>query len=108
MLLPNLGGVCPESGPPNRVAIMPPPPSTGLTLTPHSPWVWHVRRDGKRLGTVSGDSVVGYTAADINGCSISRGHVSAEAALHAWTSPSDGQSSVTYPPGAFTMSDHVL
>ena len=75
---------------------------TGITLTPHSPWVWHVSHDDKRLGTVSGDSVDGFTARDINHRSIGHGYVSAEAAMQAWAGPHDGRSSVTYPPGAFT------
>ena len=73
----------------------------GITLTPHSPWVWHVSHDDKRLGTVSGDSVDGFTARDVNHRSIGHGYVSAEAAMQAWAGPHDGRSSVTYPPGAF-------
>jgi len=61
-----------------------PPRNTGITLTQHSPWVWQVSRDGKRLGTVSGDSVAGFTARDIHYDSIGRGYVSAEAATQAW------------------------
>jgi hypothetical protein len=77
----------------------------GITLTPHSPWVWHVSHDDKRLGTVSGDSVDGFTARDVNHRSIGHGYVSAEAAMQAWAGSHDGRSPVTYPPGAFT---HVL
>jgi hypothetical protein len=84
---------------------MQPPPKTAITLTPHSPWVWHVSHDDKRVGTVSGDSVDGFTARDINHRSIGHGYVSAQAAMQAWAGPHDGRSSVTYPPGAFT---HVL
>ena len=61
-----------------------PPLNTGITLTQHSPWVWQVSRDGRRLGTVSGDSVAGFTARDIHYNSIGRGYVSAEAAMQAW------------------------
>ena len=61
-----------------------PPRNTGITLTQHSPWVWQVSRGGKRLGTVSGDSVAGFTARDIHYHSIGRGYVSAEAAIQAW------------------------
>ena len=93
----------PQTGPPNRVRNMQPTLKTGITLTPHSPWVWHVSRAGKRLGTVSGDSVDGFTARDINSRSIGRGYVSAEAAKQAWTGPHDGRASVTYPPGASTV-----
>ena len=100
---PSLARV-PQSGPPNRVRTMQPPPKTDITLTPHSPWVWHVSRADKRLGTVSGDSVAGFTASDINSRSIGHGYVSAEAAKEAWTGPpTGGQSGVTYPPGATTV-----
>jgi hypothetical protein len=81
------------------------PLKSDITLTPHSPWVWHVHHDDERVGTVSGDSVDGFTARDINHRSIGHGYVSAEAAMQAWAGPRDGQPSVTYPPGAFT---HVL
>ena len=60
------------------------PVTTGITLTQHSPWVWQVSRDGKRLGTVSGDSVAGFIARDIHHDSIGRGYVSVEAAIQAW------------------------
>ena len=60
------------------------PVTAGITLTQHSPWVWQVSRDGKRLGTVSGDSVSGFTARNIDYESIGRGYVSAEAAKQAW------------------------
>jgi len=63
--------------------------STGITLTQHSPWVWHARRDGKRVGTVSGDSVAGFTARDIHHNSMGRGYVSAEAAKQAWAADRD-------------------
>ena len=59
------------------------PLNTGITLTQYSPWVWHASRDGKRLGTVSGDSVVGFIARDMEHHSIGR-YVSAEAARQAW------------------------
>jgi hypothetical protein len=64
--------------------MMQPPHSSGITLAQHSPWVWHVHRDGRRVGTVSGDSVAGFTARDIHYNSIGRGYVSAEAAMQAW------------------------
>ena len=79
-----------------------PPDAAAITLTPHSPWVWHVSHDDQRLGTVSGDGVDGFTARDINSRSIGHGYVSAEAAMQAWAGPHAGRSSVTYPPGAFT------
>jgi hypothetical protein len=65
------------------------PLNTGITLTQHSPWVWHVSRDGKRVGTVSGDRVVGFTARDIHYDSIGRGYVSVEAAIQAWNPVTD-------------------
>ena len=64
--------------------MMQPPLNKGITLAQHSPWVWHVSRDGKRVGTVSGDSVVGFTAKDIHYNSIGRCYASAEAAVQAW------------------------
>jgi hypothetical protein len=76
---------------------------TAITLTPHSPWVWHVTHEDERLGTVSGDGLDGFTAMDINHRSIGHGYVSAEAAMQAWVGPHEGRSSVTYPPGAFTQ-----
>lgn len=83
---------------------MQPPPKTDITLTPHSTWVWHVSRAGERLGTVSGDRLGGFTARDLNNRSIGHDYVSAEAAIQAWTDPPvGGQSSATYPPGAFTI-----
>jgi hypothetical protein len=83
---------------------MQPTLKTAITLTPHSPWVSHVYLHGKRVGTVSGDGVDGYTARDINHRSIGRGYVSAEAAKQAWTGPPvGGHPSVTYPPGASTV-----
>ena len=85
---------------------MQPPLKTGITLTPHSPWVWHVSRAGKRLGTVNGDSVDGFTARDNDHRSIGRGYVSAEAAMQAWASPLDGKPSLTHAPGVSLMSDN--
>ena len=70
--------------------MMQPPLSAGITLTQYSPWVWHARREGKPVGTVSGDSVDGFTARDIHYNSIGRGYVSAEAAKQAWVPVMDG------------------
>jgi hypothetical protein len=81
---------------------MQPPHKTDITLTEHSPWVWHVYLHGEHVGTVSGDGVDGFTARDIGHRSIGHGYECAEAAMQAWADPHDGQSSVTYPPGAFT------
>jgi hypothetical protein len=80
---------------------MQPHDKAGITLTEHSPWVWHAYLHGEHVGTVSGDGVDGFTARDIDQRSIGHGYVSAEAAMQAWADPPDGQSSVTYPPGAF-------
>ena len=88
-----------------ELTIMQPPETTDVTMTPHSPWVWHVSRAGKRLGTVSGDAVVGFTARDINHHSIGHGYLSAEAAMQAWAGTSDGRPPSTYPPGAFTVTE---
>ena len=82
---------------------MQPPDRTGITLTEHSPWVWHAYLRGEHVGTVSCDGVDGFTARDMDHRSIGHGYVSAEAAMRAWADPPDGQSSVTYPPGAFTQ-----
>ena len=60
-----------------------PPVNAGMTFTQPSPWVWRVSLDGKRVGTVYGDGVVGFTARDINFHSIGRGYVSADAAMQA-------------------------
>ena len=82
---------------------MQPPDRTDITLIPHSPWVWHVYLHGEHVGTISGDGVDGFTARDIDHRSIGHGYLSAEAAMQAWADPHDDQSSVTYPPGAFTQ-----
>jgi hypothetical protein len=60
------------------------PDVTGVTLMQYSPWVWHVSRAGKHVGTISGDRVGGFTARDIHFESIGRGYASAEAAVEAW------------------------
>ena len=65
----------------------------GLACLPH----------GEHVGTISGDGVDGFTARDIDHRSIGHGYLSAEAAMQAWADPPEGQSSVTYPPGAFTQ-----
>ena len=70
---------------------MQPPLETGITLTPHSPWVWHVSRAGKHVGTISGDRVGGFTARDIHFESLGRGYASAEAAVQAWAPVTDRQ-----------------
>ena len=63
--------------------MMQPPPSVGVTSTHPSPSIWRVSLDGKRVGTVYGDSVVGFTARDIAFHCIGRGYVNAEMAIQA-------------------------
>lgn len=70
--------------------MMQPPLKTGLTLVQYSPWVWHVSRAGKRVGTVSGDVVAGFTARDMHHDSIGHGYVSAVEATQAWGPLMDG------------------
>jgi hypothetical protein len=65
------------------------PQDTAISLAQHSPWVWHVIREGKMVGTVSGDSVAGFTARDIHYESIGRDFATAEAALQAWVPVTD-------------------
>jgi hypothetical protein len=71
-------------------AIMQPPERTDITLTPFSPWVWHVYLNGECVGTVSGDGLDGFTARDIDHRSIGLGYVSTEAAMQAWADPHGG------------------
>ena len=54
------------------------------TSTQLSQWIWRVSLDGKWVGTVNGDSVIGFTARDVDYQCIGRGYASAEAALQAW------------------------
>ena len=64
--------------------MMQPPPKRGLHLHPPLPGtIWRVSLDGKRVGTVYGESVVGFTARDIEFHSIGRGYVNAETAIAA-------------------------
>jgi hypothetical protein len=57
---------------------------SGITSAQYSPWVWHVWLDGKRVGTVSGDRLAGFTARDMHYDSIGGAHASAEAAMQVW------------------------
>jgi hypothetical protein len=81
---PDLGGLCPSIKD-HRIefAMMQPLLNAGITFTHISPWIWHVYLDGKRVGTVNGDSMLGFTARDTGYHSIGRGYVSAEAAMQA-------------------------
>jgi hypothetical protein len=63
--------------------MMQPPLNAGITFTHISPWIWHVYLDGKRVGTVNGDSMLGFTARDTGYHSIGSGYVSADAAMRA-------------------------
>jgi len=85
LLLPTLGSPCPPVKD-HRIefTMMQLPGDSGITLMQYSPWVWHVSRDGKHVGTISGDRLGGFTARDIHFESIGRGYVSAEAAVEAW------------------------
>jgi len=65
--------------------MMQPARNSGITFTHISPWIWHVYLDGKRVGMVNGDSMLGFTARDTGYHSIGRGYVSAEAAMQAWS-----------------------
>ena len=63
---------------------MQPTLSSRITFTRPSQWVWHIWLDDKRVGTVNGDSLVGFTARDNNHLTIGQTYVSAEAAMQAW------------------------
>ena len=71
--------------------MMQPRLNAGISLTPLSQWVWRVSRDGTWIGTVNGDSVIGFTARNVDYESIGRGYVSAEAAMAAWDPAMDSQ-----------------
>jgi hypothetical protein len=71
--------------------MMQPSLSEGISLTQLSKWVWRVSRDGAWVGTVNGDSVIGFTARNLDYESIGRGYVSAEAAMEAWAPAMDSQ-----------------
>lgn len=69
----------------------PPSLNPGLTFTQPSQWVWNISLDGKRVGTVSGDRVGGFTARDADFHCIGRGFESAEAAMTAWAPGKDSK-----------------
>jgi hypothetical protein len=58
--------------------------NTGITFTQPSQWAWHVWLDGKRVGTVYGDSSCGFIAVGIDSNSVGHAYFSAEAAMQAW------------------------
>ena len=76
-------------------AMTQPRPPVGVTFTQLSQWVWRVNRDGEWIGTINGDSVIGFTARDIDYASIGRGYDSAEAALQAWAPAMDSHPDVS-------------
>ena len=58
-----------------------PPLSAGITfIQPHEE-LWLIRLYGKRVGTVEGNSEVGFTARDIDHHFIGRDNVSAKTAM---------------------------
>ena len=63
--------------------MMQPPPNVGVTVTHPSRSIWRVSLDGKRVGTVYGESVFGFTARDNEFHSIGRGYVDAATAIQA-------------------------
>ena len=64
-----------------------PPLNVGISYLRLSQWVWRVSRNGRWVGTVNGDSVIGFTARDVDYEPIGQGYVSAEAAMQAWAQP---------------------
>jgi hypothetical protein len=56
----------------------------GITYVRLSQWIWRVSLDGKWVGTVNGDSVIGFTARDVDYQSIGGVYVTPEAAMQAW------------------------
>ena len=65
-------------------AVVQPPLNVAISFTQLSQWVWRVSRNGKWVGTVHGDNVIGFTARDVDHEPIGRGYASAEAAMQAW------------------------
>jgi hypothetical protein len=63
----------------------------GITFTQPYQGIWYVYLDGTRVGTVNGDSMLGFTARDTEYRSIGRGYVSAEAAMQAWVPVTSSQ-----------------
>jgi hypothetical protein len=59
------------------------PPNVGVTFTHPSPTIWRVSLDGKRVGTVYGESEIGFSARNMDYHSIGRGYVNAETAIAA-------------------------
>ena len=60
-----------------------PPLNAGITSTQPYQGLWLINLNGNRVGTVEGNSAVGYTARDIDYHFIRRDNVSVNAAMHA-------------------------
>jgi hypothetical protein len=58
--------------------------SHGITFVQPYEGIWYVYLEGRRVGTVNGDSVMGFTARNTDYRSIGRGYANAEAAMQAW------------------------
>jgi hypothetical protein len=56
----------------------------GITFVQPYEGIWYVYLDGMRVGTVNGDSVMGFTARNTDYRSIGRGYANAEEAMQAW------------------------
>ena len=60
------------------------PLSAVITFTKPHQGLWLISLYGRRVGTVEGNSVIGFTARDIDYHFIGRDNVSAKAAMQAW------------------------
>jgi hypothetical protein len=60
--------------------------SSRITFTRPSEWVWHVWLDDKRVGTVNGDNLLGFTARTNDHHCIGQRYRSADAAMQSWVS----------------------
>jgi hypothetical protein len=58
--------------------------SAGITFTKPNQGVWLISLYGRRVGTVEGNSVIGFTARDIDYHFIGRDKASAKSAMQAW------------------------
>ena len=67
-------------------AVVQPPLNVGISFTQLSQWVWRVSRNGRWVGTVHGDNVIGFTARDVEYEPIGRSSLSAQDAMQAWSS----------------------
>ena len=60
------------------------PLSAGITFTNPHQGLWLISLYGRRVGTVEGNSVIGFTARDVDYHFIGRDNVSAKVAMHSW------------------------